>query len=76
MLFYEDKELILSWLLQTLRCTKEGIALVNIAYKQLEGDREEAILVYENGYRKSVNITGDTGYQIIRDILKSIQEVK
>lgn len=72
MLFIEDKELILSWLFQTIRCTREGMNLVNIAYKQLEGDREQAILVYENGYRKAVNITADSGVAMIKDIMRAL----
>lgn len=73
MIYYEDKELILTWLLQTLRNTVAGINLVNIAYKQLEDGDEQAILVYENGYRKTVNITADSGIAMISDIVKAMK---
>lgn len=73
MIYYEDKELILTWLLQTLRNTVAGINLVNIAYKQLDDGDEHAILVYENGYRKTVNITADSGVAMISDIIKAMK---
>lgn len=73
MIFIEDKELILSWLLGTLKCTKEGFNLVNISYKELDGGREQALLVYENGYRKAVEITGDSGIQMIADIIRAVK---
>ena len=73
MIYYEDKELILTWLLQTLRNTVAGINLVNIAYKQLDDGDEQAILVYENGYRKTVNITADSGIAMIADIVKAMK---
>ena len=73
MIYYEDKELILTWLLQTLRNTVAGVNLVNIAYKQLDDGDEQAILVYENGYRKTVNITADSGIAMISDIVKAMK---
>lgn len=72
MLFFEDKELILSWLLHTLNCTIAGMTLTNIAYKQLDDGEEQAILIYDNGYRKTVNISADSGKAMIQDILRAL----
>ena len=73
MLFYEDKELILTWLLNTLKNTIAGMNLVNIKYKVLDDGDEQAILIFENGYRKAVNITADSGIAMIKDIIKGLE---
>lgn len=73
MLFIEDKELILNWLLGTLRCTSAGYDLVNIRYDQLANGDELATLIFMNGYRKSINITADSGIAMLRDILRGME---
>lgn len=73
MYFFEDKGLILEMLLQTLRCTRAGLDLVNIRYEVLNNGTELAVLIYNNGYRKTVNITGDSGVAIMRDIMRGME---
>ena len=73
MFFFEDKELILSWLLQSLRCTAAGMDLVQIRYDQLQNGDELVILIYMNGYRKTINITADSGIAMLRDILRGME---
>lgn len=71
--FYEDKEEIITWLYHTLKQTVAGVGLDAIRYEQLGNGDEIAVLVYDNGYRKSVNITADSGVALMRDILRNIE---
>ena len=72
MVFYEDKELILNWLLNTLRCTAAGCDLIQIRYECLQNGDELAVLIFNNGYRKTVNISCDSGIAMIQDIVRAI----
>lgn len=73
MIIYEDKQLILSWLLQTLRCTAAAFDLQEIRYVELANGDELAVLIYDNGYRKTINITADSGVAMMRDILRGLE---
>ena len=71
--FYEDKQNIINYLFQTLKQTVAGVDLVSIRYEQLTNGDEIAVLMYDNGYRKSLNITCDSGLALMRDILRAIE---
>ena len=71
--FYEDKETIINYLLYTLKQTVAGVGLDYIRYERLNNGDEIAILIYDNGYHKSVNITMDSGLALMRDILRAIE---
>ena len=71
--FYEDKETIINCLLYALKQTVAGVGLDYIRYEQLTNGDEIAVLMYDNGYRKSVNITCDSGVALMRDILRNIE---
>ena len=73
MYFYEDKEEIIKWLLATLKLTVAGVGLEDIRYDRLTNGDEIAVLMYDNGYRKSVNISCDSGVALMRDILRAIE---
>ena len=73
MYFYEDKQEIINWLFQTLKQTVAGVGLESIKYEQLNNGDEIAVLMYDNGYRKSVNISCDSGIALMRDILRNIE---
>ena len=73
MYFYEDKQEIINWLFQTLKQTVAGDGLESIKYEQLNNGDEIAVLMYDNGYRKSVNISCDSGIALMRDILRNIE---
>ena len=73
MYFYEDKQNIINCLFQTLKQTVAGVGLEDIRYEQLTNGNEIAVLMYDNGYRKSVNITCDSGVALMRDILRNIE---
>lgn len=64
----EDKQLILSSLCDTLQKTRKFDNLIKIDYIKRE-NIEYAILYFPNG-KKHINITGDSGYAMIQDILK------
>lgn len=71
--FYEDKQNIINYLFQTLKQTVVGVGLEAIRYEQLSNGDEIAVLMYDNGYRKSVNISCDSGVALMRDILRNIE---
>ena len=71
--FYEDKQNIINYLFQTLKQTVAGVGLERINYEQLTNGDEIAVLIYDNGYRKSVNISCDSGLALMRDILRNIE---
>lgn len=71
--FYEDKQNIINWLFYTLKQTVAGVGLERINYEQLTNGYEIAVLIYDNGYRKSVNISCDSGLALMRDILRAIE---
>lgn len=73
MYFYENKETIINCLYQALKFTVAGVGLEAIRYEQLGNGDELAILIYDNGYHKSVNITADSGLALMRDILRAIE---
>ena len=73
MYFYEDKEEIIKWLLATLKLTVAGVGLNDIRYEQLTNGDEIAVLIYDNEYRKTVNISCDSGVALMRDILRNIE---
>ena len=71
--FYEDKQIVINYLFQTLKQTVAGVGLDAIRYEQLTNGDELAILIYDNGYHKSVNITCDSGLALMRDILRAVE---
>ena len=72
MYFYENKETIIQLLLQALKFTVAGVNIEQIRYEQLTNGDEIAVIMYDNGYRKSVNISCDSGLALMRDILRAI----
>lgn len=71
--FYEDKQNVINYLFQALKQTVAGVGLDAIRYEQLTNGDEIAVLMYDNGYRKSVNISCDSGLALMRDILRAVE---
>lgn len=68
----ENKQDICTLLCEALRATRDQEDLIAITYdKNTIGD-ETATLTYLNGYKRSVNVTLDSGIAMIRDILKNL----
>ena len=72
MYFYEDKETVVNMLFQTLKQTIAGVDLVEMRYEMLNNYDEIVVLIYENGYRKSVNVSCDSGLALMRGVLRAL----
>lgn len=66
---HENKQEILDLLVRAVRKTYAGADIEEMIYYE---DTEEVIVVYNHGYRKSVNVALDSGIAMIRDVLKQI----
>ena len=65
----ENKEKICKKLYETLFETAKFIDLKDLRY-----DRERDIVIaeYENGFTKEINVKGDSGWGVIKDVIKNI----
>lgn len=63
----ENKEEIVLRLKLLLMATRAGSDITDLA---LDGDRKKVSIVFKTGYRREVNIEGDSGIAIIRDVMK------
>lgn len=73
MYYYEDKATIIYMLFQALRYTVAGVDIAEIRYEQISNGDEFAIIVFDNGRHKPVNITADSGLALMRDILRALE---
>ena len=62
----EDKKIIVIYLKMLLEHTRAGSGLKELV---LSDDQKEVCIIYENGQR-TVNIDGDSGLAMIKDVLK------
>lgn len=70
--FCEDKEVVTRALFQALKTTVEGVNLAEMEYKRLQDNTELVTLIYDNGYRKTVNVSCDSGVALMKDVLRAI----
>ncbi len=64
----EKKERICKLLAGTLKATRNGHDIADILYEK--DDKEEtATVVFNSGYKKKINVTGDSGTAMIYDII-------
>ena len=70
--FYEDKAVITQALFQALKTTVEGVNLAEMKYQELGNGDELVTLIYDNGYRKTVNVSCDSGVALMKDVLREI----
>ena len=68
----EDKQKICKLLCAALKATKDQCNLKDILYVKYTEYEELVTLRYENGHKKDINVTGDSGIQTIKDILACI----
>lgn len=68
----EDKQKICKLLCAALKATKDQRNLKDILYVKYTEYEELATLYYENGHKKDINVTDDSGIQTIKDILACI----
>ncbi len=69
----ENKQQILDLLLKTLQATRDMYDLVSL---KIEDHKDEymtyAIATFKNGGKRRINVTGDSGVAMIRDVMKYI----
>ncbi len=68
----EDKAEILNALTPVLRLTRAGADISRIDYEKDSTGEERAYIAYNNSYRKSVNISGNSGKAIIEEVTRAI----
>lgn len=64
---WEDKKVIVNRLSELLKATRIGSGIDRLT---LSADRKKVKIRYANGSGKLVNIDGDSGYAIIKDVMK------
>lgn len=65
----ENKEEIVLLLKLLLMATRAGSDIADLT---LDGDRKKVSIVFKTGYRREVNIEGDSGIAIIRDVVRTL----
>lgn len=68
----EDKQKICKLLCAALKATRSQCNLKEILYVKYTEYEELATLYYEDGHKKDINVTDDSGIQTIEDILACI----
>lgn len=68
----EDKKKFLKALEGLLKMTRDQADLDHIEYEIARAE-EAAVLVYDGGFTRKVNITGDSEMAIIRDIANALR---
>ena len=68
----EDKQEICNLLCAALKATRDQHDLTEIIYQRRANDRETATLFYENGSKRIVNVSMDSGIAMMRDILRGV----
>lgn len=68
----ENKQEICNLLCVALRATRDQHDLKEIVYRQMSEDNEIVTLLYENGHKRSINVSMDSGVAMIRDILRGV----
>lgn len=68
----EDKRLICDLLLVALQKTRDLWDLEALNYERFDSDTEFVTAVFENGGKRKINVSMDSGVAMIRDIMKNI----
>jgi hypothetical protein len=68
----EDKATICDLLCVALQATRNHGDLRSIQYVKEQNGDETAVLTWENGGQRRVNVSMDSGTAMIRDIMKAI----
>lgn len=68
----EDKQEICNLLCVALQATRDQYNLTDIIYREMPNDNEIVTLFYENGYKRIVNVSMDSGIAMMRDILRGV----
>lgn len=68
----EDKAEITQALLPVLQMTSNLSNLTALKYMIVESGEEYVVGIFENGYKKKVNVSCDSGTSLIVDVLKAL----
>ncbi len=68
----EDKQKICNRLCETLRATLWGCDIESLTYIHHSTDEQEVVVKYRNGYRKRIDVSCDSGFGMIKDILRGL----
>lgn len=69
----EDKKVICNSLLKALQETRQFDNLVELNYeKRKEGRLEIVTAVFANGNKREINVTLDSGWSMLKDIINHI----
>lgn len=68
----ENKQEICNDLCKVLRATNYGKDIVVLTYASLSETEERVIVTYKSGYSREINVSLDSGYAMIRDIMKNV----
>lgn len=69
----ENKQAICNELCKVLQMTKYGADIVGLYYTDRGEEYPESVIVqYKCGYTKEVNVTMDSGYAMIKDIMRNV----
>lgn len=66
----EDKQKILDLLLPALQATSALYDLVSLKYIWCSDYEEYVVATFQNGHMKKVNVSVDSGYAMILDVLR------
>ena len=70
----EDKREICEKLLQVLQTTRHLDDLVDLEYSGILTCGDEYVTaLFRNGSRKTINVSGDSGYALIEDVMKGLK---
>ena len=70
----EDKREICEKLLQALQATRHMDELVDLEYSGMLTCGEEYVTaLFRNGSRKTINVTCDSGYALIQDVMEGLK---
>lgn len=70
----EDKRDVCEKLLQVLQATRHMDDLMDLEYSgTLTCGEEYVTALFRNGSRKTINVTYDSGYELIKDVMKGLK---
>ena len=70
----EDKREVCEKLLQTLQVTRHLDDLVDLEYSGILTSGDEYVTAFfQNGSRKTINVTHDSGWALIKDVMKGLE---
>ena len=69
----ENKQEICNELCKVLQMTRDGADIVKLIYCHQGLEYPESVIVqYKSGYSKEINVSMDSGYAMIKDIMRNV----